>query len=54
MPDYLRFNPTLAEHDSGEVESQIEEQLRLLESALTRLHDADKVRAEIFDCVVSV
>lgn len=54
MPDYLKFNSSLSELDPHEAESQLHQQLQLLQSALARLHDADRVRAEIFDCVVSV
>jgi hypothetical protein len=54
MPDYLKFSATLSELDAHEVENQLHQQLQLLQAALVRLHDADRVRAEIFDCVVSV
>ena len=54
MPDYLKFTSTLSELEPREAEDQLHEQLLLLQSALERLHDADRVRAEIFDCVVSV
>jgi hypothetical protein len=54
MPDYLKFSATLSELDPHEAESQLQKQLQLLQNALVRLHDADRVRAEIFDFVVSV
>jgi hypothetical protein len=54
MPDYLNFNLALSELDLSEAETQLEQQLQLLQGALARLHEADRVRAEIFDCVVSV
>lgn len=54
MPEYLKFGTALSELDPAEAEDQLEQQLRLLQDALARLHEADRVRAEIFDCVVSV
>lgn len=54
MPDYLNFSPNLNDLDPHDAENRLEEQILLLQGALSRLNEADKVRAEIFECVVSV
>lgn len=54
MPEYLKFGVALSDLDLAEAEAQLQEQLELLQAALNRLQDSDRVRAEIFDSVVSV
>ena len=54
MPEYLNFATALSDLDPAEAEDQLEQQLRLLNDVVERLHEADRVRAEIFDYVVSV
>lgn len=54
MPEYLQFGTALSELEPEEVEEKLLRQLSLLQDAVNRLHEADRVRAEIFDSVVSV
>ena len=54
MPDYLRFDSKLPELDTEEAQEQLKKQLALLELALARLSDSDRVSTDIYQKVVSV
>ena len=54
MPEYLKFGVALSELDPEKAELQLREQLKLLQNVLDQLQNSDRVRAEIFDAVVSV
>jgi division protein CdvB (Snf7/Vps24/ESCRT-III family) len=54
MPDYLKYNSHLASLAPHEITVQLEEQKKKLDHAMSRLQEADKVRPEVFDSVVSV
>lgn len=54
MPDYLRFDSKLSELDTETAQDQLRRQLALLEQALSRLSDSEKVNTDIYQKVVSV